>query len=267
MIYARSLLFNFLFYLTTFVLMIVASPVFLLPRRWGVWVLPVWSHIEVFLLRWVAGVRSEVTGWENIPKGGCIIASKHQSAWETFALLPGLHDPTFILKRELRYVPIFGWYTAKFRQIPVDRGKRTLALAAMTEKAREAIAEDRNIIIFPEGTRRPAGAEPKYKFGIAHLYKNLDCPVIPVAINSGVYWPRRRFFRFPGTIKAEILPAIEPGLPMEVFMEQLQVRIENASNRLLDEAAKETPDNIIIKEARQRQRANAVARSRQPAES
>lgn len=202
------------------------------------------------LLRWVGGVKSEITGLENLPDTGCVIVSKHQSAWETFALAEYYRQPTFILKRELRWVPFFGWYLMKFRQIPVDRGKKGKALAAMGKRAAEAIAENRNIIIYPEGTRRPAGAEPQYKYGIVHLYKTLNCPIVPIALNSGVYWPRRRFFRFPGTIKAEILEPIQPGLPPEEFFKLLQERIETASERLLDEAEKDTPDNIIIKEAR-----------------
>lgn len=120
----------------------------------------------------------------------------------------------------------------------------------MGKRAAQAIAEGRNIIIYPEGTRRAAGAEPQYKYGIVHLYKTLNCPVVPIALNSGVYWPRHRFFRFPGTIKAEILKPIEPGLPPEEFFRILKEQIETASDRLLDESEKETPDNIIIKEAR-----------------
>ncbi len=235
-------------------MMLAALPLLILPRKWGMWLPGAWGRVNLFWLRWIAGVKSEITGWENIPKAGCIIAMKHQSAWETFALLPKLHDPTFILKKELQYVPFFGWFTMKFKQIPVARGKRSVALAAMMEKAKEAIEEDRNIIIYPEGTRMPAGAETRYKVGIAHMYAELGCPVIPVAVNSGVYWPRRRFFRFPGTIKAQILKPIHPGMEMGAFLQELERRIETTSSELFEEAAQETPDNIIIKEARERQR-------------
>ncbi|SFJ91292.1 1-acyl-sn-glycerol-3-phosphate acyltransferase [Pseudovibrio ascidiaceicola] len=250
MLVLRSVLFNVLFYISTLIIMIACMFLFILPVRYCWWLLPFWCRVEKFLLRWVGGVKSEITGLENLPDTGCVIVSKHQSAWETFALAEYYRQPTFILKRELRWVPFFGWYLMKFRQIPVDRGKKGKALAAMGKRAAEAIAENRNIIIYPEGTRRPAGAEPQYKYGIVHLYKTLNCPIVPIALNSGVYWPRRRFFRFPGTIKAEILEPIQPGLPPEEFFKLLQERIETTSDRLLDEAEKDTPDNIIIKEAR-----------------
>lgn len=250
MLVLRSILFNLSFYISTLLIMLGCLFLFVLPVRWCWWLVPLWSRTEKFLLRWVAGVKSEVRGIENIPNTGCIIVSKHQSAWETFALAEFYSQPTYILKKELRWVPFFGWYLMKFRQIPVDRGKKGKALVEMGRKASEAIAEGRNIIIYPEGTRRPAGAEPTYKYGVVHLYKTLNCPVVPVALNSGVYWPRRRFFRFPGTITAEFLPAIEPGLSPDEFFARLKGDIETASNRLLDEAEKATPDNIIIKEAR-----------------
>ncbi|MDD7909474.1 lysophospholipid acyltransferase family protein [Pseudovibrio exalbescens] len=259
MILLRSILFNLLFYLSTLVLMIAFVPIFFLPWRWGFWILPIWCNVNLFLLRWIGGVKSEFRGLENLPEEGCIVASKHQSAWETFALLAHLKAPSFILKRELRRVPIFGWYITKLRQIPVDRGKGSAALVSMARAAEEAIEDERHIIIYPEGTRRPAGAEPKYKYGISHLYSALNCKVVPVAINSGVYWPRHRFFRFPGTITAEILPPIEPGLEQKEFLERLERDIETASDRLFEEAAAATPDNIIVKEARARMAARAEA--------
>ncbi len=250
MLVLRSVLFNVLFYISTLIIMIACMFLFIVPVRYCWWLLPFWCRVEKSLLRWVGGVKSEITGLENLPDTGCVIVSKHQSAWETFALAEYYRQPTFILKRELRWVPFFGWYLMKFRQIPVDRGKKGKALAAMGKRAAEAIAGNRNIIIYPEGTRRPAGAQPQYKYGIVHLYKTLNCPIVPIALNSGVYWPRRRFYRFPGTIKAKILEPIQPGLPAEEFFRLLQERIETTSDRLLDEAEKDTPDNIIIKEAR-----------------
>ncbi|WP_068084204.1 lysophospholipid acyltransferase family protein [Polycladidibacter stylochi] len=257
MLFLRSLVFNLLFYVGTLVIMILLSPVFLLPRKWAYKVVPTWSYFNFFLLRYICNVNSEVKGWENIPEGGCIIAAKHQSAWETFALFPGLSNATFILKAELRKIPLFGWYIWKLKQIPVNRGRKGVALAQMSQKAKEAIAESRQIIIFPEGTRRPAGAEPKYKYGIVHLYKTLNCPVVPVALNSGVYWPRRRFFRLPGTITAQILPPIQPGLEPEVFLKTLTDKIETASNTLFDQAAEKTPDNFIVKEALAKRKLNS----------
>ncbi|WP_298816867.1 1-acyl-sn-glycerol-3-phosphate acyltransferase [uncultured Roseibium sp.] len=236
MVLLRSSLFQVLFYSVTFVLMIMFSPVMLLPRKWGWWVVPVWSRALLLLMRITVGLKVEVRGRENLPDGGFIAAMKHQSAWETVSLIPLFSSPTFILKRELRWIPIFGWYTAKFKQIPINRGKRSEALAAMMEAAKEAIAEKRQILIFPEGTRRPAGAEPKYKYGIAHLYKDLQCPVVPIAHNAGLYWPRSSWKVYPGTVVVDILPPIQPGLPADVFHERMVREIETASNRLIDEA-------------------------------
>ena len=252
MLLVRSLFFQGLFYLSTLVLMIGGLPVFILPRRLGWPLVPFWARVNLFLLRWIVGVRVEYRGLDNIPKGGCIVAAKHQSVWETFALLPLFTSPTYVLKRELRYIPIFGWYTAKFRQIPVDRGKRSLALAAMTEKARQAVAEGRQILIFPEGTRKGAGEAPNYKYGVSHLYRSLAAPVLPVALNAGVYWPRRGWILQPGTVIVEFLPPIQPGLDIDVFHNRLVAEIETASDGLLREAAAAHPRAPAVQRARQR---------------
>jgi 1-acyl-sn-glycerol-3-phosphate acyltransferase len=123
--------------------------------------------------------------------------------------------------------------------IPVNRGARGPALAAMTERARFEIGRGRQLIIFPEGTRRPAGGEPKYKFGAAHLYAEMGVPCVPVALNSGLFWPRRSFRRFPGTIRVEILDPIPPGLDKQVFAERLRNEIETATARLVAEGERE----------------------------
>ncbi|CTQ57069.1 1-acyl-sn-glycerol-3-phosphate acyltransferase [Roseibium album] len=246
MLLLRSTLFQVLFYSVTFVLMVLFAPVMLLPRKWGWWIVPTWSKVLQLLMRLTVGLKVEVRGRENLPEGGCIAAMKHQSAWETVSLIPLFSSPTFILKRELRWIPIFGWYTAKFKQIPINRGKRTLALAAMMEAAKEAIAERRQILIFPEGTRRPAGVEPKYKYGIAHLYKDLQCPVVPIAHNAGVYWPRASWKVYPGTVIVEILPPIEAGLPADQFHQKMVEVIETASDRLIEEARQATHPSPVL---------------------
>ena len=246
MVFLRSTLFQILFYLVTFVLMILFAPVMLLPRRWGWWVVPTWSRVLQLLMRVFAGIKVEVRGRENLPDGGFIAAMKHQSAWETVALIPLFRSPTFILKREVRWIPIFGWYTAKFKQIPINRGKRSEALAAMMLAAKEAIAEKRQILIFPEGTRRPAGAEAKYKYGIAHLYKDLDCKILPVALNAGLYWPRASWLVYPGTVIVEFLPPVEPGLKPTDAFKQMVDAIEAATDRLCEEARNsENPTPVL----------------------
>jgi len=231
----RSTAFNVLFYLNTLVFLIAALPTFLMPYRAIVAVAKSWGRVNLVLLRVVAGIDCEVRGREKIPKGPILVASKHQSAWETFALLPLIDNPVFILKRELQWIPIFGWLTIKGRMVPVDRGGGSQALAAMIERARIELADNRQLIIFPEGTRRPAGAEPRYKFGVAHLYAAGDVPCVPIALNSGLFWPRRSLRRFPGTVVAEILDPIPPGLDKDTFFARLQNDIETATARLIAE--------------------------------
>ncbi|MEJ8474880.1 lysophospholipid acyltransferase family protein [Roseibium algae] len=246
MLFLRSTIFQILFYSSTFVLMVIFSPVMILPRRWGWWIVPFWSRFNLALLWLIVGLKYEIRGRENLPKGGYIVASKHQSAWETFALIPEFRDPTYILKRELRWIPVFGWYTAKFRQIPINRGKRSAALVAMIAAAKDSVAENRQILIFPEGTRRPVGAEPKYKYGIAHLYRDLDCPVLPVALNAGLYWPRASWLVYPGTVLVEILPPIQPGMPADKFQETLVDQIETVTARLSEEARGEKRPSPLL---------------------
>ncbi|MCV0429899.1 MAG: 1-acyl-sn-glycerol-3-phosphate acyltransferase [Roseibium sp.] len=256
MLLLRSSLFQVLFYTVTFVEMILFSPVMLLPRSWGWWIVPVWSKSLLLLMRVTVGLKVEIRGKENLPDGGFIAAMKHQSAWETVTLIPLFSSPTFILKRELRWIPIFGWYTAKYRQIPINRGKKSEALAAMMEAAKEAIAEKRQILIFPEGTRRPAGADPKYKFGIAHLYKDLKCPVVPIAHNAGLYWPRSSWIVYPGTVVVEILPAIEPGLAPDEFHQKMVLAIETASDRLIEEARMAKQPSPVLQQVDAQRNAN-----------
>lgn len=234
-ILVRSVAFNVLFYLNTLVYLIAALPTFFMPYRAIIAVAKSWGRTNLVLLRVVAGIDCEIRGREKIPKGPIIVAAKHQSAWETFALLPLIDNPVFILKRELQWIPIFGWLTIKGRMVPVDRGGGSHALAAMTERARIELADNRQLIIFPEGTRRPAGAEPRYKVGVAHLYAAEGVPCVPIALNSGLFWPRRSLRRFPGTVVAEILDPIPPGLGKEAFFERLQSDIESATVRLIAE--------------------------------
>jgi len=231
----RSIAFNVLFYLNTIVHLIAGLPTFFMPYRAIVAVAKSWGRVNIVLLRVVAGIDCEIRGREKIPKGPLIVASKHQSAWETFALLPLLENPLFILKRELQWIPIFGWLTIKGRMVPVHRGGGSQALHDMLECARPELAENRQIIIFPEGTRRPAGAEPCDKVVVAHLYAAEGVPCLPIALNSGLFWPRRSLRRFPGTVVAEILDPIPPGLGKDEFFERLQNDIESATVRLIAE--------------------------------
>lgn len=239
MILVRSIIFNVLFYLNTLILLILALPTFFLPYRAIVWVATTWGRINLFLLRVVCGVKFEVRGRDKIPKGPLLVAAKHQSAWETFALLHLFNDPLFIVKRELMWIPIFGWLMIKGRMVPVDRSAGGQALSTMAERARIELADNRQLIIFPEGTRRAAGADPRYKHGVAHLYASMQVPCVPIALNSGLFWPRRSILRIPGTVVVEILDPIQPGLDKDVFFKRLQSGIEAATARLIEEGRAE----------------------------
>jgi len=239
----RSILYNILFYLNLVVLLFVALLTIALPRKAVLKMAETWGRVSVFLLRVVCGTRMEVRGLEHLNgerlKGPLIIAAKHQSTWETFALLKLFDDFTFIVKRELMWIPIFGWCMWKGRMIPVDRGAGSQALNDMTARAREEIRGGRQLIIFPEGTRRAPGAAPRYKFGVAHLYIEIGAPCIPVALNSGLFWPRRALMRLPGTIVVEFLPPIPPGMDKDAFFKRLQSDIETATARLIAEGEAE----------------------------
>jgi 1-acyl-sn-glycerol-3-phosphate acyltransferase len=234
---ARSLLFNTLFYLNLLVQMIVALPVLALPHRIHLAFIRSYCRTSLWLLRVICGTRVAWRGLEKIPQGACIVACKHQSAWETFSLYAVFDDPTYVLKRELMWIPLFGWHMRKAGLIAIDRGARVSALSRMTARARSELARARQVVIFPEGTRRPPGAEPTYKPGVAYLYAKAGVACVPVALNSGLFWPRRSLIRFPGTILVEVLDPIPPGLDSRAFLQQLQTAIEEASTRLLRESA------------------------------
>jgi 1-acyl-sn-glycerol-3-phosphate acyltransferase len=252
LIVLRSVAFNVLFYLNLTVQLLYALPTLVMPRMAIVRVAMFWGRTNNWLLRAVCGIRVEYRGLEKIPPGPLLVASKHQSVWETFALLWLFSDPAFILKRELLWIPFFGWYARKARMIPVNRGRRAQALAEMSTRARGALGQGRQIVIFPEGTRRAPGAEPSYKFGIVHLYAETGRACIPVALNSGLFWPRRSFLRYPGTIVAEFLDPIPPGLDKAEFAARLQHDIETASARLVAEGQRELERNGVKTEPRVR---------------
>ncbi len=238
--------------------MIAALPTFFMPYWCVIEMAKSWGRTSLWLLRVVCGIKVEWRGLEKIPPGPLIVASKHHSTWETFALLPLFAAPTFILKRELQWIPLFGWLTWKGRMIPVDRGAGSQALADMTARARAEVRRGRQLIIFPEGTRRAPGAEPKYKFGVAHLYAEIGVPCIPAALNSGMFWRRRSFLRYPGTVVAEFLDPIAPGLDKQAFFKRLQDVTEAATARLIAEAERGLGRDAAFK------RPEPAARARRP---
>jgi 1-acyl-sn-glycerol-3-phosphate acyltransferase len=240
MLFLRSLAFNVALYVMTVVMILATWPVaFLASRETNIRLARTWARAIFFLMRTIAGIRIEVRGLDNIPEGGVVIASKHQSMFETFALFPYIDDLTVVMKRELMHIPFFGWYARRAGMIPVDRDRGPAALRSLSARVKAAIADGRRVLIFPEGTRRAPGAEPAYRTGIAHLYRALGVGVVPGALNSGVFWPRRKFLRRPGTIIVEFLPVIPPGAAPKAFLARLEQDIEGASARLLAEASRQ----------------------------
>lgn len=242
MIILRSILFNLAFYVNLIVQMVVLTPVyFLLPRKKAWFVPKNWVRSNHWLFEKIVGTTFEIEGLENIPPGGYIFAPKHQSFWDAYALLPWLDDPFYILKRELTWIPLFGWYILKQRMVPVDRGARGKVMAAVLERTKNEMRRGRQLIIYPEGTRRPPGAPPEYKYGVARLYRDLEVPVVPVVMHPGLFWPRRKFLRFPGHFRVVVLPPIEAGLDPDVFLERLVREMETASDALLLETVRDNP--------------------------
>jgi 1-acyl-sn-glycerol-3-phosphate acyltransferase len=232
---ARSLLFNVVFYINISVRMTVALPTIMLPYSFLLGVLRRYAGSTLWFLRVICGIGVEWRGREKLPQGACIVACKHQSVWETFALFMVLPDPTYVLKRELMQLPLFGWLATKARMIPIDRGSHAKALTGMLAAARREAARGRQIVIFPEGTRRPPGAKPHYLPGAAFLYADLGLPCVPIALNSGLFWPRHSWLRRPGTVVAEVLDPIPAGLDKREFLTRLQSAIEQATARLVAE--------------------------------
>ena len=253
MLHIRSLAFNIVFYLSLIVQMIVWTPFYFLSPRHRAWFVPkFWARTSLWLQEKIAGTRSEITGTENLPHGSFILAPKHQSFWDTMAFFPFLRDPLYILKRELQWIPFFGWYIMKMRMIPVDRGARGKVMAEVLARARREMEKGRQLIIYPEGTRRAPGAEPDYKYGIARFYANVGVPVVPVVMHPGLFWPRRRFKRYPGHFKVRILKPIAPGLDPDAFLKSLIDRMETESDALLVETIEANPHVPLPETARLR---------------
>lgn len=211
-----------------------------------------WGHANLAFLRFVVGIRSDVQGAENIPSGGCIIASKHQSDWDIIAILPHTPLPAFIAKRQLMDIPFFGWAARTLNTISVDRSLGSEAIPAMLEEARDKLTHGSEVIIFPEGTRRAPLAPADYRFGVTRMYLALGVPVVPVAVNSGLFWPRNSLVLWPGTARARFLPPIPAGLPQEEFQARLQATIETATDALILEAYREGLARPISPELRQK---------------
>jgi len=232
MLFLRSLAFNVCFYLATAIIAVGGLPAMVSPRA-VVRVAQFWGRTTLWLLRVVGGTRVEFRGLEHRPAGPYLIAAKHQSTLETIALTTVFDGFSYVLKRELLRIPVIGWYFSRGGMVPIDRSKGSRAMVGLNAAAAEAIRDGRRLIVFPEGTRRPAGAPPAYKQGLSHLYASLNVPCVPVALNTGLFWSRNSLVRRPGLAVIEFLPPIPPGLPRAEFQALVEERIETASNALM----------------------------------
>lgn len=232
----RSLAYQIYLYAVSAVITLGALPLLVLPRRFTAAGIRFWSRLQLWGAWHITGVRYEIRGAHKLPEGACLIASKHQSMWDTIFWAVAVRDPAIVLKKELTLVPLYGWYALKARMISIDRGSGSAAIRKLVRQGRAAVAAGRPIVIFPEGTRSAPGSPPAYKPGTAALYTQLDVPCVPVALNSGLFWARRALKREPGTIVVEILDPIPPGLKRRDFQAALEDAIEPATARLVAEA-------------------------------
>jgi 1-acyl-sn-glycerol-3-phosphate acyltransferase len=237
-LFVRSLIFHVLFWAisVSMLLVLFVLSVARVPMRRTSYILHWWGHTIFWLLKWCNGITYEIRGKKNLPEKACVIAAKHQSAWDTIVYLTIFKNPAMVLKKELTMAPIYGKCTRHHEMIAVDRKKGMRALIDMVQQASRALSKGRYVVIFPEGTRSEPGSKVPYQPGIAGLYTKLDRPVVPVAVNSGLFWPRRKYIRKPGHIVLEFLPAIKPGLDRKTFMKRLESDIEEATDRLLRES-------------------------------
>jgi 1-acyl-sn-glycerol-3-phosphate acyltransferase len=239
--WARAFLFNIAYVAWTTMIGILGLPFLLAPWRAAMRFGRFWSCGVLFLLRMIVGLDHRVIGLEKIPPGGAVIAMKHQSAWDAIALPLVLDDPAPIVKRELLALPFYGWYMARAGAIAIDRSAGAAALRASLAAARVAAAEGRPIVIYPQGTRVAPGTSAPYQPGVFALYQALALPVVPAAVNSGLYWRRRSFIKRRGRIVLEFLDPIPPGWPRRRMMAELERRIETATAAL--EQAGRTPND------------------------
>jgi 1-acyl-sn-glycerol-3-phosphate acyltransferase len=234
LILLRSLLFTACFYVCSAVAVIGMIPLLLAPRLWMMGAVRIWAHGVIGALGLICGVKLEIRGREHLPAGAALIAPKHQCLFDTIVPCAILPDCCQVMKKELTAIPFYGWYALHAGTIIVDRQGGAKTMRKLVADARQALAERRQVLIFPEGHRMAPGAAPDYKPGVAALY-GLGVPCVPVATNSGVHWPAHGVLRYPGTIVIEFLAPIQPGLKRAAFMQQLQSRIETATNALLAE--------------------------------
>ena len=212
---------------------LAALPLLLMPRKVMLNHAMRWERGIQWLLRHLIGLDYHILGEEHRSDSGVIYAIKHQSAWDTVTTHLLIDDPAIALKKELVQIPVFGRCLHHVGMIEIDRASGVKALRSLIEGARTALERGSPIVIFPEGTRAAPGEKHRYHPGVAALYKEFQLPVVPVALNSGLFWGRRQFIKRPGTILVEFLEPIAPGLDRKAFMAELEQRIETATDELI----------------------------------
>jgi len=230
---ARSLVYAVVQLVVTPPYSILALLTFPLSRPSRYRIITSWSRIMMWCAAHICGIRYRVIGAENIPGTPCIILSKHESAWETLALQMIFPPQVWVLKRELLWIPFFGWGLAMLWPIAIDRRSGVRALRQTVQQGRERLAQGFSIVIFPEGTRSAPGTAGSYQIGGAWLAVQTGAPVVPVAHNAGRYWPRKAFVKYPGTITVSIGPVVSPaGRKAPDIMREVEEWIENEMQRI-----------------------------------
>ncbi len=230
----RSLIFAAQSYLMMAIMALVFLPWALADRRGAHAAVKYWTGWVRWTASWMIGLKSEVRG--PVPEGEVMIAAKHQSFFDIILICSALPRPKFIMKKQLVWTPILGWYAQRIGCVPVDRGRRGAAIKGMVDGVKSSAAGPGQLIIFPQGTRVAPGVKSDYKVGVGVLYQELGAPVVPVACNVGVFWPRQAIYRKPGLAVVEFLPPIAPGLPIRDFLDEIETRIEARSDALMAEA-------------------------------
>lgn len=239
MLFIRQILFNAIFYSVTFIFCIILTPLMLLPRPMFIMSLNSYFKSVHLIEKYILGLDFEIRGQQHIPKsGGFILAAKHYSAYETMKIHLLVNDPAIIMKKELSYIPLWGWLAMKARMIFIDRGSREVAISSIVTGAKRVEKEGRPLAIFPQGTRVAIEDTPDkkpYKGGIIRMYEATSQPILPLAMNSGLFWKKNAFFKYPGKVIFEFLPPIPTGLNGSDALAQLQTVLEKKSNELVAE--------------------------------
>tara|TARA_B110000438_G_C15793114_1_gene641635 strand:+ start:1368 stop:2012 length:645 start_codon:yes stop_codon:yes gene_type:complete len=192
----------------------------------------IWILGIFYFLKYICNINHEIQGKENIPSNPVLVASKHQSAFETFALFYYLPQAIFIHKKQLFYIPVFGQYLKKTNMISIDRKGGASTIRLMLKQTKQKALNGFSIIIFPEGTRKKPGDNPDYKSGFIGIYNEMKTEILPVALNSGKCWPKHTFVKKPGNIIIKILPTIEANLERKNVLNQVETIIEEASKKI-----------------------------------